>query len=1738
MPVKPTDRADTHTETRPEAGRRVAGRYVLVRPLGAGGAGDSFLARALDAPAARPPKPRAAGGEVQRHLVIKILAREADSALTPARVAALSALKHPNLAPLLESGTDPESGRRYLVRPWIDGVGWVSAARLAGASGVPELLAPVCRALAHLHERGLGHGRLHPGNVWVVRRPSGEGTNVLLGDFGICAPMAGDAPPPGDAQAEDFRALGWLLLQGLVPEPDAPAVSLDGPAHGDGLAEREGSADALVVSAMLVDTRIEPHSPALAYVVRRCLGLDAQPPFHSALEILDEVNRRAGLDLAIEAPELRQSLVFDGRMVGRQNELERLKMRMEALTGGGLGVPVAPLAVLLGESGIGKSRLMREILAHASRKKVCILSGACREGSRHPYAALEEVVRSLAETLQARRDKEGLGSEPLHPTLAKYGSEIVKVCPALGRRHGFEPSPLLEPEQEKMRLIDQVSYFIHDSARHAPILLTIEDLHWSDEGTLDLLRYLCRAAHGGSLHVLATARREEVPDSPLRRLIDEGSGEGWLEQVPLERLPEPDLVRLTADFLGLKESAHKPALERLAREAEGNPYQLQEILCDLVEKGVLTREDKKWRLPAEGLEAIQLPTRVTQPFLDRLHRLDPREVQLLRLLATYGRPASVDHLAGMLARPRWEVQRQAEALVDRAILERQLSERSPLYAFRHARQGEALYKTISPAERQALHALVVTHLRAAPAADEHSHNLDLVRHLVGAAQFDQALEMAFPVLDELLKRNAPREALEIVGALNSTPELSVRARVRLMNIEGTCALQLKQVDVAARIYDEGRTLALASNLKDEATEILSNIVFLCLWSPNKAGRRRGILAAREAYSLLRDNPNPRLLRRLLITWAGYYLGRKELHIAQRLLSRAEKQFPSDGYSVRDYPDTFHQGIVATLQGRLKDARAILRDSLSISEQQKNFPAVITTVINLIYVEHLANDFSSGQSYYTRADVVSCVRNTMFDAHLELGWVSNLIGRGQFGEALLILDKYHSMPALVSQTQIRLSYLILTAQLNLLLGRIAEADRNLQKIESSELTDLFSHHEHEAMLMRARIQQARDHREEAFAIADECRRRGRESKNRRQEAEALQELVELSLQQEEMTQVGELVDTLWVITEDGESWGEFIGARIARAAWLRRSRESAGAERLLAEASECAEEKRARVWLLKVLCEQLKLASAQGEGEKSLKLQATLDLRIEEILNDLPDDNYRSTFLHSGIGRTYSIAGSARKKGSTAWKLGSVGMVDLAESFRVVCMTGGGMPAFCERLNPSPAYVMTGNGDVLELLHVANGMPDPNGEGILSAVCEAMRRAAAHSDAPNTSRPRSFSLPVQQGTVPNLMSAVAVAGTRTVCLLYQSQGSDRDKAQEYFEAAASLAVSLVLDRSIVEMVGEARPPALPIAESSIPTDDPIITGRSESIRTVLAKISVAARGDVGVLIEGESGTGKELVARRIHQQSVRSGGRFVALDCGAIPESLIESELFGHKRGAFTGADRDKPGLFEEVAGGTLLLDEIGNAGANLQAKLLRVLQEREVRRVGETRARSVDFRVIAATNADLRREVAEGKFREDLLYRLSVVTIRVPPLRERKDDIPLIAARLLAEIQKKSQKECSLSRGALDLLMLHNWPGNVRELRNVLEGAALAAERGPIGLEHLPDTLRAPSRAHQAAGPGGSNLTPGVDEEERQKLLDALTQARGDKTAACRLLGWNRMKLYRRLKQFGVPRDFGKPPRL
>ncbi|MEX2524962.1 MAG: sigma-54 dependent transcriptional regulator [Gammaproteobacteria bacterium] len=323
-------------------------------------------------------------------------------------------------------------------------------------------------------------------------------------------------------------------------------------------------------------------------------------------------------------------------------------------------------------------------------------------------------------------------------------------------------------------------------------------------------------------------------------------------------------------------------------------------------------------------------------------------------------------------------------------------------------------------------------------------------------------------------------------------------------------------------------------------------------------------------------------------------------------------------------------------------------------------------------------------------------------------------------------------------------------------------------------------------------------------------------------------------------------------------------------------------------------------------------------------------------------------------------------------------------------------------------------------------------------------------------------------------------------------------------------------------------ALNLANRNLVTDNRLI-GKSQAMDDIRVTIAKLARSQAPVYISGESGVGKELAARLIHEQGPRAGAPFVPVNCGAIPQELMESEFFGHKKGSFTGADTDKEGLFQAANGGTLFLDEIAELPAHMQVKLLRVIQEKKVRSIGANSEMPVDVRILSATHKDLTRLVEEGHFRQDLFYRINVIELAIPPLRERTEDIPVMVEHILSSQRYDNHEtEPTLSQQAMDALLDYSFPGNIRELENILQRAVTLSENGRIDVEDLKLPSAETNTKENARHGKKMNLDEYLEQVEKDVILDALQKTKWNKTAAARLLGMSFRALRYRLQKLDL----------
>jgi len=380
---------------------------------------------------------------------------------------------------------------------------------------------------------------------------------------------------------------------------------------------------------------------------------------------------------------------------------------------------------------------------------------------------------------------------------------------------------------------------------------------------------------------------------------------------------------------------------------------------------------------------------------------------------------------------------------------------------------------------------------------------------------------------------------------------------------------------------------------------------------------------------------------------------------------------------------------------------------------------------------------------------------------------------------------------------------------------------------------------------------------------------------------------------------------------------------------------------------------------------------------------------------------------------------------------------------------------------------------------------------------------------------------------NVLDLVKVMQPQCACVIMTAHTSVETVTKSIGSGAIEyLGKPLLIDDllAVVRRVQQSRKADQPVAANDDPVPETAIIGRTPKMLEVYRAIARVAPTEAVVLILGASGTGKELVARALHEHSARAKMPFVPVNCGALPENILESELFGHEKGAFTGADSSRPGLFEAAHGGTLFLDEISETKPGFQVNLLRAVQEQQIRRVGSHKYTPVDVRIVAASNRDLSKLMAQGQFREDLYYRLSVVVIHLPNLEERREDIPLLAQHFLKRSNARNKRSVRITDQALRLLTESSWPGNVRELENLVERLAIFCTSGEIGVDDVQQERRlAANNGAQASNPSST-----LEDMERQHIIRVLQEHAGNKSRAARALGIERKTLYQKARRLGI----------
>jgi len=1686
-----------------ERGTIVAGRYRILERVAQGSFAEIYRAEET--------------GGSSRPVALKLLRGDLPAEEEARQCARLQALEDPALTRVLGHGRLDGGGAAYLALEWVGGVDFLEAARLLSSSELCVVLQQLCRALDTLHRNGIVHGDLKPANVRVTRR-KGTGDDALqvriLG-FGLGrlrdtdVDQGGDtliyaAPEmlrrgPVDGRA-DLYALGVLLYQAVT-----------------GTLPFDASDAAAVLRGHLEETP-RPIDPArvgvpaeLAAIVTRLLMKDPADRFASATEVANVVaaiepgGAAAPASAALSARELGSPA-----LVGRERDLEALAAFVDCHHRGDGG---AGMALLLGEGGIGKSRLLAELADLAVARELLVHRGFCHETGGAPFGAFLEVLQWAVRTAEreglrpSSEDERGGGD-----LIARYGPEVVKVVPGAFACRAVVPSEQLLPRHERLRLIDAIGTFLLEVSLAKPLVLAIEDLHWADDASADLVDYLLRNRPRGRLALAASARPSDNRASWLREGLEREAGPGAVLRLALGRLSEEQVVTLLRGSFGFTEPPPELAA-RVQKDAAGNPFFVVEMLRDLAEDGVLAWREGKWICDEPALRRRAASSSITQALERRVARASAEELAVLRALAILDRNIDLEILARVVAAPTPEavagtgttasVPAMLESVIDRGLVMRCGGDSAPLYTIAHDSARDLLVRGIDEAARHLLH-------RAAGLALESRHGTDsedgierIAYHFIQAGDDERSARYCMRAAQKARRLSANEDATYFyLQALKYHAATDDPIRWEALRCLGEVYIVQGRPTHARARYQELQRLAEASGNPQAMAESYLGLA--------DSARRLSDYATQMRFARAALHVGIRSGLRVIQTNALQCLGIGHFNLgniakATRCYSVALASLPESGNEALRGLTLNRLGLAFLAQGDSRRAQELFAQALQLAETHK-----------LTMLASLNNNIGCAAEKEAR-----------YDEALASYTRTEMIG-GQRGE------RYNQALAWLNQAGVHLK-----------LNGLTEAERLAKK--TIKLAIEFGDRllQGYAMVYRAQIHRLRGESKDAKEYVDDAWRNASQTGHREIRLMAELERALMSLDEGQCDAAAALATAVRLEATSHRLTESAAYAAVYGAEAHRRRRSPADATEtlsvawsILADGAFPEAEWRAHLINGKLL----EAEGASTEAENHYRAGAAI---VESLAMAIRVDEHRDNYLRDPLRMEMRVKG-ARALSRRRNEHGQVGGLVQSQDARVC---SAALTELCGLLGAvstveDVCHALLAIAIRVSRADVAMVLRNDRGENRAARVFQSIGLGEGQYDDRSLSDLIAKARAGEVGPDASIRRAVdGFAGARDVCGRARSAVPIPDAfgvwGVLYVEATNGHRVDtfpLEILQALAAQAGMAiarvgvEPDATGASMSAKATSQPEWFGElssvSDSMLTMFSQLRGIASTTAPVLLQGESGTGKELAARAIHSVSGRSSGPFVAIDCGAIPESLAEAELFGCLRGAFSGAREARGGLVASSHRGTLFLDEVGNMPLALQAKFLRVLQTGEVRAVGAVRTRTVDFRLIAATNSDLEADVRAGRFRQDLFYRLTGLLVRLPPLRDRRADIPHLATLLLgSDAAGSDRRPTALSEDAVSLLIRHDWPGNVRELRHAIAAARALAGEGLIRGVHVARAIQPTS----CLGP--SDVADADCGADLRALIEALAATRGDKTAAARRLGWSRMRVYRVLRRSPASND-------
>jgi Nif-specific regulatory protein len=1635
-----------------------------------------------------------------RDEAIKILRQELSEPQQRLRFEAefetLASLEHPNIIKVFDYGLVqdrfPYFTMEYLhgkrISEYFDGKNWIA---------LYDVVLQIASALHYIHRQGIIHLDLKPSNIFVD-----ENGRAKLMDFGLAI---------ASRQVLDRQIRG--TLQYMAPEvlrqdrvdsrADLYALGMTLYETVTGALPGYGKAPIDVIRMHLDEevrppSSINPNVPRpLEEIILRLLEKDPRHRYASAAALLHAVAEASGHSAPASELLIGRGELFAAPLIGRAGEVNQLmSLIAQARDDFGGGVIVA------GAEGVGKSRIVRDVTLRAQLDGARVFSGRCPINRKTIYAPFFDIFRQLVTAVNPDADASAEIRRILRPVTGAAG--VDARSPQTG---------------EKYRLYNRIVQSMQDiygflsagsDNSGTPLIIIIEDLQWADPSTADLFTFLVGEAKHNKLLVIGTYTIEQTPeshDAPSNALAfwEQKAKEGGFVLIRVDALTEP-LVREHVESL-LGDAVNDEFVRWMFWESSGVPLNIRRIFDYLIAHDYLQWKPGGWTVDMGRVRALRIPGGAAAILMEKVEALDEDECTLLQTAAVLGEMCDV----GLLTKVSDFTPERTYELLRRVVHLGLLDESSSgsVIKFPQIHLRDALYNGMTDRRRSELHERVGTALE--PLLEAGSSQLigQVAYHFARANEPAKGIRYAIEAGDSATRTLAHAEAtefyrtafelLDLAGA-DETQKTEVREKLAdayFRDNDLRSAMQAYQFllkSIQSRIADDQPNGDLARVMK-KIGRLLNN-----------RGEHESALSyfqnALEIYEKLGEKL---CVAEMLNRIAGIYREKDNTELAIETAERARRMLEDDepsviyGYikntlalieyglgnwqrSKQILLDVYCIGDVVKSDQLKKKALTNLgntlwklgdwdtaleyqRKNMEISEAEGDLWNLITAYNNIGVIEFGRGNFHRAAEFFERsARIDQKIGALEYEALAteNLGEALEMVGR--WDDAAVCYARCLSLEGFDESRASRTSVYVPLARFTKKRGDIVKAldyaQKALAAAERARDEDLIA----EASYARAAIEDERDNIEEAHTFLTRAIQIFENNKTVQGLSRAYTAAAGLALRQndlegaiayaEKSAKIARQLGDRFTLAKNDWAWGKIFYFQGQREAAMQKF----DAARVVFEELDTPYELARLLFDTGVMKDEAEEASLTIRGAIRIfeRLDASHDLerargaliRIKPA-GKVPDQNV------VGLYEVVKVINSSLNLNDVLGRVLDLAIRRLRAERGMILL-----------LDPITSALRT---RVVRNLNEADGGSKRSPQSIVKEVIQTGSTIMSADARADERFVESESVIAEN--ILSILCVPLIIKDRIAGAIYVDHRQARHlfsaKDQSFLEAFADQAAIAIENARLYEELEEART-RLSLENESLRREVLVekhldsIVGQSEQVAKIQFAVRKASSSNSTVLLRGESGTGKGLIARIIHNMGPRRNGPFINFNCAALPETLAESELFGHEKGAFTGADRRKLGRFELANTGTIFLDEIGKMSLAMQAKLLRVVEDKEFERVGGTQTIKSDVKIIAATNLEIEKAIDDGSFREDLFYRLNIIPLHLPPLRDRKDDIPLLAEHFIRKICKDLGIEPKhLEPGVVDLFTRYHWPGNVRELEATLHRAIVMSNGDSIGRQEF-----------------------------------------------------------------------------